>query len=55
MEVDLTKPLNPCVYLMSHVPRVEYEGLHIIYFHCGQYDHLQEYCSQIIQTTNAEK
>lgn len=33
---------------MGHVCGVEYEGLHIIYFHCGQYSYRQELCSKIV-------
>ena len=31
---------------------VEYEGLQLIYFHCGKYGHRKEMCSKIICTTN---
>lgn len=34
VEVDLTKPLIPCVRLMGHARRVEYEVLYIICFYC---------------------
>lgn len=37
VEIDVNKPLIPCVRLMGRVQRVEYEGLHVICFNCGQY------------------
>lgn len=39
VEIAWNKPLIPCVRIMGRVQHIEYEGLHIISFNCGQYGH----------------
>ncbi|CAN1133109.1 hypothetical protein LINPERHAP2_LOCUS7459 [Linum perenne] len=46
VEVDLAKPLLSKYRLRCRVRRIEYEGLHIIYFNFGCYGHRDEACSQ---------
>lgn len=47
MEINFNKPLVPCVRLMGLVQRVEYEGLHVICFQCGQYGNRNESCTRV--------
>lgn len=44
VEVDLKKPLVPQFLLNDDIQRVEYEGLHLICFECGEYGHRMELC-----------
>lgn len=44
VELDLSKPLLPSTYIAGILTFVEYEGLHQIYFECGQYGHNAEEC-----------
>ncbi|GLU01789.1 hypothetical protein SLE2022_190730 [Rubroshorea leprosula] len=49
VEVDLSQPLPSSVDLdLEDLPQslilVEYEGLHKICFHCGEFGHKMEYC-----------
>lgn len=56
VEIDLSKPLIPCIDLVSEDPdgiasndlndklQVVYEGLHVICFGCGEYGHKKENC-----------
>ncbi|CAN1181082.1 hypothetical protein LINPERHAP2_LOCUS35156 [Linum perenne] len=44
VEIDLDKPLLSKYRLRRRVRRVEYEGLHLICFHCGCYGHGKEVC-----------
>ena len=44
VEVDLEKPL---IFKFEHrrkVRRFEYEGIHLIYFNCGKFNHKKEEC-----------
>ena len=42
MEIDLLKPLVAKFKMRRRVKRLEYEGLHLIYFDCGLYGHSRE-------------
>lgn len=44
IEVDLEKPLVPFITVLGVQQRVEYEGLHLICFGCGKYDHRSDGC-----------
>ncbi|CAN1144934.1 hypothetical protein LINPERHAP2_LOCUS14393 [Linum perenne] len=44
VEVDLSKPLLSKYRLRRRVRRVEYEGLHTIFYSCGCYGHGLESC-----------
>lgn len=45
VEVDMNKPLLSKFKLRRIVYQIQYEGLHLICFECGKYDHSTEYCS----------
>ncbi|XP_017972900.1 PREDICTED: uncharacterized protein LOC18612588 [Theobroma cacao] len=44
VELDLTKPLVPKIYIGGRWQRVEYEGLHMLCFHCGKFGHGSDLC-----------
>ncbi|CAN1125113.1 hypothetical protein LINPERHAP1_LOCUS19263, partial [Linum perenne] len=44
IEVDLLKSFISKYHLHRQVRRVEYEGLHEIYFECGKYGHDMNSC-----------
>ena len=44
VEVDLNKLVVGRVCLQEHWYKMEYEGLHGIYFACGCYGHLSREC-----------
>lgn len=44
VEIDLGAPLLPTYSVDGNLLRIEYEGLHLICFHCGIYGHNQEHC-----------
>lgn len=39
VEVDLDRPLKSFIEIRGHKLFLEYEGLHLICFHCGKYGH----------------
>lgn len=45
VEVDIKKPLLAKFKLRRKVHRIKYEGMHMVCFQCGVYDHRQEGCS----------
>ncbi|KAJ1394639.1 Zinc finger, CCHC-type [Sesbania bispinosa] len=47
VEVDLRNVLVSTFELNNRYYKVEYEGLHLICFHCGRYGHRKERCSLI--------
>lgn len=49
IEVDITKPLKSKFMVKRKVMTVEYEGMHMICFHCGIYCHNKEGCPSIIR------
>ncbi|XP_061358331.1 uncharacterized protein LOC133302554 [Gastrolobium bilobum] len=46
IELDLTKPLQTEYKLEERIKQVEYEGLHLVCYSCGQYSHGIENCPQ---------
>ncbi|XP_061352346.1 uncharacterized protein LOC133297248 [Gastrolobium bilobum] len=54
VELDLTKPLSAEYKLEGRIKQVEYEGLHLVCYSCGQYDHRSEMCPNKSHTVNAE-
>lgn len=46
IEVDLTKPFTPFIWIDQELQAVEYEGLHLICFGCGKYGHSLDSCPQ---------
>lgn len=44
IEIDLTKPLKPYMYINERLQHIEYEGLHLVCFQCGSYGHRKETC-----------
>ena len=49
VEVDLEKPLMSKFEFHRKVRRVEYEGIHLICFNCGRYNHGKEECPLVLQ------
>lgn len=47
VEVDLNKPLLSKFRFWRKIRRLEYEGLHLICFNCGCYDHHKDSCSAL--------
>ncbi|OMO59932.1 reverse transcriptase [Corchorus capsularis] len=47
VELDLLTPLKSVVHIGDLVQRVEYEGLHMICFGCGQFGHRRDVCSMV--------
>ncbi|XVF74118.1 hypothetical protein PTKIN_Ptkin13bG0034600 [Pterospermum kingtungense] len=52
VEVDITKPLLSKFKLRRRVRRIEYEGIHLVCFHCGIYGHRTESCLGKINCDN---
>lgn len=44
-EIDLRKKLIPKFKVLSYEFSLEYEGLHLICFKCGKYNHCEELCN----------
>ncbi|XP_061346858.1 uncharacterized protein LOC133292467 [Gastrolobium bilobum] len=44
VELDLTKPLQAEYKVEGRIKQVEYEGLHLVCYSCGQYGHRVESC-----------
>lgn len=51
IEIDLNAPLIPTIRVLGKTQRIKYDGLHIICFDCGWYDHKQEECSSLVLAT----
>lgn len=47
VEIDLSKKLVPTIKVMGAVLKLEYEGLHVVYFACGRYGHKQDNCPEL--------
>lgn len=46
VEIDITKPLVSKFRLRKKVCQIEYEGLHLVCFNCGVYDHTTDQCKR---------
>lgn len=46
VEIDLSKPLVPYIYIGNRWQRVEYEGLRMMCFECGRFGHDAENCKE---------
>lgn len=44
IEVGLSKPLIAKFQARRRIWRLEYEGIHVVCFHCGKYGHKEESC-----------
>lgn len=55
VEVDITKPLLPKFKIKGRQKKIEYEGIHLICFHCGIYGHRKESCPSYIAELNLTK
>lgn len=51
VELDLAKPLVPCVIIRGEKIMLEYEGLHSVCFNCGIYGHRLEVCPTMVVKT----
>lgn len=47
VEIDLEKPLKSFIVIRGHKILIEYEGLHLICFHCGRYGHKSTQCAEL--------
>lgn len=47
VEIDLDKPLKSFIMIRGHKLFLEYEGLHLICFHCGRYGHKVGQCDKL--------
>ncbi|WJX44582.1 hypothetical protein P8452_31536 [Trifolium repens] len=55
VEIDLDKPLVPFIVIRGYKFPLEYEGLHLICFHCGRYGHKLDDCSdKLLKITEKE-
>lgn len=55
VEIDITKPLLGKFKVNKRIRKIEYEGIHLVCFHCGKYDHKKEiYPSFIAEMRGAE-
>lgn len=52
VKVDITKPLLPKFKVKGRVRKIDYEGFHLICFHCGIYGYRKEGCPSFIAETN---
>ncbi|KAF7844981.1 uncharacterized protein G2W53_001886 [Senna tora] len=55
VEINLKKQLVPQVEVRGRSYAVEYEGLHLICFHCGRYGHSKDLCMLKKETEVKEK
>ncbi|XP_061368319.1 uncharacterized protein LOC133311308 [Gastrolobium bilobum] len=46
VELDLSNPLQADYKIEGRLKKIEYEGLHIVCYSCGQYGHRAEKCSK---------
>ncbi|KAJ1424430.1 Zinc finger, CCHC-type [Sesbania bispinosa] len=49
VQVDLREVLVSTFKLNKRIYRVEYEGLHLVCFHCGRYGHRKDVCPLLAQ------
>lgn len=55
VEIDITKPLVPKFRIQKRTRRIEYEGIHLVCFHCGVYGHKKEVCPSFIVDLKAKR
>lgn len=55
MEIDLSKPLISKFRMRRRIWRLEYEGMHLVYFYCDKYGHKMESCLSKIQEKRKEE
>lgn len=55
VELNLSQPLTPKVFVMGKLLSIEYEGLHRICFHCGKYGHDSHVCPLLKPAPPPEK
>ena len=48
VEINLRRKLVPAILVLGREFKVEYEGLHLICFNCGQYGHRMEICMETV-------
>lgn len=48
VEFDLDEPLASHIIINGKKLFLEYEGLHLICFRCGKYEHKKECCSEVL-------
>ncbi|KAL4362857.1 hypothetical protein GQ457_04G023510 [Hibiscus cannabinus] len=53
IKVDLCKPLASMIIINGNMQLTEYESLPLVYFHCGQYGHTQDTCSDATNQPSA--
>lgn len=53
VEIDLSKPLVSKVLVRKRVQVIEFEGLHVFCFTCGQVGHRSEHCSERTKAADA--
>lgn len=55
VEIDLKAPLLPSYTVDGNLLKIEYEGLHMICFHCGKFGHDDSHCpaKQTLQVSGA--
>lgn len=46
VELDLSKELVPSFMVIGREFKLQYEGLHMIFFECGRYDHRSNKCPE---------
>lgn len=49
VQIDLMKRQVLFIELSGHLQKVEYEGLHIICFECGGYNHRRDNCPRLVK------
>lgn len=53
-EIDLNKPLCSKFRMKRIIWKVEYESLHLVCFHCREYGHRKESCSDLQEGNNLD-
>ncbi|KAJ7961971.1 reverse transcriptase [Quillaja saponaria] len=55
IEIELDKPLIPKIKIGKRWRRIEYEGFHMICFHCGAFGHSKEHSPTNVKVNNMGK
>ncbi|XP_020230861.1 uncharacterized protein LOC109811509 [Cajanus cajan] len=48
IKVNLNRRLVSMINVLGHIIKLEYEGLHSVYFNCGKYGHRQDQCDVVV-------